>query len=56
MLVFSPTMAKHFIGDPAGQPGFGKHQTHHNGTEDEQHTGVHEILEGILGRADKKKT
>jgi hypothetical protein len=47
--------AQHFIGDPAGQPGFGKHQPHHNGAEDKQHAGVHEIFEGIFGRADEEK-
>ncbi len=47
--------SQHFVCDAAGQPRFREDQANNDGAEDKQYAGVHEILEGIFGRADKEK-
>jgi hypothetical protein len=46
---------QHFIGQALGQAHLGEHHADGQGTENEEDRGIHEILEGLVGRTDKEK-
>ena len=46
---------QHFVGQAFGQPHLGEDHADGQRPEDKKDRGVHEVLEGVAGRADKKK-